>query len=268
MSETMDPQDISEILNDYFERMTEILFSYDGTLDKFMGDAIMAFFGNPHPHKDHAFRAICMSLEMMQAVVELNEKFSAEGRKTFNIGIGINTGDVTVGNLGSDNYFDYTVIGDDVNLACRLESIAQAGQIIIDFAEEQTGEQIELVEINEVAGLYEVVVLYQEQEIPLYLTTDGENLVQGITPLAALTQGGDTQTTTEVTKSDKPEVKLFIMTHCPYGTQAEKGFIPVMKALGNTIDASIRFVHYFMHEPEETETPPPEPPTLIFVWLA
>lgn len=131
MSEMMDPQDVSDLLNSYFARMTEIIFKYDGTLDKFMGDAIMAFFGNPQPHKDHALLAIRMSLEMLEAVNELNAESIKKGRKTFQIGIGINTGIVTVGNLGSENYFDYTVIGDNVNLACRLESIAEPAQIII-----------------------------------------------------------------------------------------------------------------------------------------
>jgi len=141
-------------------------------------------------------------------------------------------------------------------LTGNVISEEEAGQIIIDFAEQQTGEEVELVEINEEAGLYEVVILFQEQEVPLYLTKDGENLVQGVTPLAALQQQAATQNEpVEVPKSDKPVVELFIMTHCPYGTQAEKGFIPVINALGNTIDAQIRFVHYFMHDPEEIETP-------------
>jgi protein-disulfide isomerase len=143
-----------------------------------------------------------------------------------------------------------------IGLTGNVISEDKAGQIVVDFAEQQTGEQIELVGISEEAGLYEVVVLYQEQEIPLYLTKDGKNLVQGLTPLAALQEQSTAQSEpVEIPKSDKPVVELFVMTHCPYGTQAEKGIIPVIKALGNKIDATIRFVHYFMHEPEEAETP-------------
>ncbi len=144
-----------------------------------------------------------------------------------------------------------------IGITGNVISEEEAGQIIVNFAQEQTGENVELVEINEEAGLYEVVILFQEQEIPLYLTKDGQSLVQGLTPLSALQeQATATQSEpAEIPKSDKPVVELFIMTHCPYGTQAEKGFIPVIKALGNSIDAKIRFVHYFMHEPEETETP-------------
>ena len=127
----------------------------------------------------------------------------------------------------------------------------EAGQIIIDFAKQQTGEELEVIEINEDGGLYEVIVLFQGQEVPLYLTSDGKNLVQGVTPLSALSEQ-TTQEPAEIPKSDNPVIELFIMTHCPYGTQAEKGFIPVIKALGA---GKIRFVHYFMHNPEETETP-------------
>lgn len=133
----------------------------------------------------------------------------------------------------------------------------KAGKIILDFAEEQTGETLELVDVVEEFGMYKVTVLYQDSKIPLYLTKDGENLVQGVTPLALLNQAADNtdETPQEVVKSDKPEVELFVMTHCPYGTQAEKGFIPVMELLNGVADLKIRFVHYFMHDPEEAETP-------------
>lgn len=166
MSETMDPQDISELLNEYFARMTKILFKYDGTLDKFMGDAIMAFFGNPQPYDNHAFRAVCMSLDMIEEVKKMNDYLRQKGNRTINVGIGINTGDVTVGNLGSEDYFDYTVIGDAVNLACRLEAIAKGGQIIVSDAS-----------FNEVKDLIEFVVLEpvkvkgKEKPIQIYEVT-------------------------------------------------------------------------------------------------
>lgn len=135
-----------------------------------------------------------------------------------------------------------------------------AGQIILDFAKEQTGEDLEIVEINEQSGLYEVIVKFQGSDLPLYLTKDGENLINGLTPLAELNAAPVAQQEAppqEVVKSDKPKVELFIMTHCPYGTQAEKGFVPFMKAIGDKVDAKIRFVHYFMHtnQQEEVETP-------------
>jgi len=132
-----------------------------------------------------------------------------------------------------------------------------AANAVLDFANSQTGGGVELVEVNEKYGLYEVVVEYNDEEIPLYITKDGKNLVQGVTPLSAFdVQDAESEPeAAEVTKSDKPKVELFVMTHCPYGTQAEKGFIPVIKALGSLIDAKIRFVHYKMHAPEENETP-------------
>jgi glutaredoxin len=99
--------------------------------------------------------------------------------------------------------------------------------------------------------------MYQGSEVPLYVTKDGENLVQGVLPFSALedTPSNAPSNTEEIPKADVPEVELFVMTHCPYGTQAEKGFIPAILEFGDSIDASIKFVHYFLHDPEETETP-------------
>lgn len=133
----------------------------------------------------------------------------------------------------------------------------EAAQIILGFAEEQTGQVLELQSVSENSGLYEVVIIYQGNEVPLYLTKDGKNLVQGLTSLDSLTAPVQQQIAppVEMTKSDKPTVNLFVMTHCPYGTQAEKGFISTIKALGDQVDAKIRFVHYTMHgEKEDTET--------------
>ncbi len=131
LSETMDPEEISALLNDYFTRMTRILFKYEGTLDKFMGDAVMAFFGDPVDYDDHAVRAVRVAIEMQAEVAELKKKWASEDRKSFDVGIGINTGEVTVGNHGSKDFFDYTVLGDNVNLTARLESNAKKGQILI-----------------------------------------------------------------------------------------------------------------------------------------
>lgn len=132
MSEKMKPEDVSAMLNEYFSRMTRIVFKHGGTLDKFMGDAIMCFFGNPIFFPDHPKRAVEMALEMKEEMQKLKQEWKDKGRESsFDVGMGINTGEVVVGNLGSEEFFDYTVIGDDVNLACRLESNAKRGQIII-----------------------------------------------------------------------------------------------------------------------------------------
>jgi adenylate cyclase len=131
MSEQMDPAEVSRLLNEYFKEMTALIFKYDGTLDKFIGDAILVFFGDPIPYTDHARRAVEMALEMQEAVKRLNQKWLGEGGRPITVGIGINTGTVIVGNMGSEEYVDYTVIGDEVNLACRLEENAKGGQILI-----------------------------------------------------------------------------------------------------------------------------------------
>jgi adenylate cyclase len=101
--------------------MTDIVFKYDGTLDKYMGDAIMAIYGAPLDLPDHARRACSSALDMMRELEKLNEKWLAEGKKPVDIGIGINTGPMMVGNMGSEQRFDFTVMGDSVNLGSRLE---------------------------------------------------------------------------------------------------------------------------------------------------
>jgi len=133
--------------------------------------------------------------------------------------------------------------------------ISDAGQKTVDYLNSKTGGGVELVEVNEQGSLYEVVVLYQEQEIPVYITKDGKFIVQGVMPITTQTTPTTQTPSQNISKSDKPKVELFVMTHCPYGTQAEKGIIPVLELLGDKIDGKIRFVHYFMHDPEKAETP-------------
>ncbi|HEV8539644.1 MAG TPA: adenylate/guanylate cyclase domain-containing protein [Nitrospiraceae bacterium] len=164
MSEKMEPQEVQQLLSEYFTEMTRILFKHGGTLDKFMGDAVMAFFGNPEPQPDHALRAVLMALEMQECVTGLNQKWSAEGRRTIGVGMGIDTGDVTVGNLGSKDFLDYTVIGDHVNLACRLEQNAKAGEIIITQAtydEVKHAVEVEPMEPVKVKGKAEPIPIYR-----------------------------------------------------------------------------------------------------------
>jgi len=163
MSEKMEPQEVQQLLSEYFTEMTGILFKYEGTLDKFMGDAIMAFFGNPVPQPDQAKRAVLMSLDMQDAITRLNQKLTAEGRRTIGVGMGVNTGDVTVGNLGSKDFLDYTVIGDAVNLACRLEQNAKAGDIIITQATYD-----EVKDVVEVEPMEPIRVKGKSEPIPIY----------------------------------------------------------------------------------------------------
>lgn len=138
MSEKMEPHRVALLLNDYFAEMTDIIFKYDGTLDKFIGDAIMAIFGAPLAMEDHAARAVRTAIEMRDKLKELNEEKFGEGK--INVRIGINSGRVVAGDIGSPKRIEYTVLGNNVNVASRLESgVAKPGQIVIG---EETYNQI------------------------------------------------------------------------------------------------------------------------------
>ncbi len=124
MSEKMKPEEIVAILNEYLTEMVKVVFKYDGTLDKFIGDAVMAFWGAPIPQNDHALRGVLCARDMILELRRLRQKWQEMGAQyTINIGIGVNTGDMVVGNMGSQERMDYTVIGDNVNLGARLESL-------------------------------------------------------------------------------------------------------------------------------------------------
>jgi adenylate cyclase len=122
MSEKMSAQQVSEILNEYFSEMEPIITKYNGIINKFIGDAIMAVFGEPILDENHAQNAVKCAYEMLNRVEKLRKKWSKVGKPEIEIGIGINTGEVFIGNIGSVNRMEYTVIGDTVNLASRLES--------------------------------------------------------------------------------------------------------------------------------------------------
>jgi len=131
MSEQLNPEIVVQILNEYFADMTPIVFDHHGLLDKFMGDGMMALFGVPYPRDDAASDAVSAAIGMQRGMAMLNEDLKALGLSEIAIGIGINTGTVTVGYIGSRERTDYTAIGDAVNLAARLEKRAEPGQIII-----------------------------------------------------------------------------------------------------------------------------------------
>ena len=135
MAEKMDPKELVKFLNEYFTVMTEIIFKHGGTIDKYIGDAIMALFGAPVPHKDDTLHCVQAALEMQRELDRLNKKWARAGLSVqFKLGIGINVGEMVVGNLGSPQYMNYTVIGDNVNLAARLESNAKPGQVLVSKA--------------------------------------------------------------------------------------------------------------------------------------
>lgn len=123
ISEKSAPEVVVEILNEYFTLMTEIVFKYEGTVSKYLGDGLMCVFGVPLTHNDDPFRAVSASLDMLDVVNELDKKWSEEGKPPLSIGIGINTGEVIAGNIGSTKRMEYTIIGDTVNLTQRIETL-------------------------------------------------------------------------------------------------------------------------------------------------
>ncbi|HET9455492.1 MAG TPA: adenylate/guanylate cyclase domain-containing protein [Gemmatimonadaceae bacterium] len=131
LSETMRPDDMATLLTEYFTEMVDSVFRNDGTLDKFIGDAVMAQWGAPIGTADDADKAMTAAIEMMKELDKLNAKWRAEGRPELQIGIGLNYGEAFAGNIGSEKRLEFTVIGDTVNTASRLCSAAGPGEILI-----------------------------------------------------------------------------------------------------------------------------------------
>ena len=131
LSESKEPEEIVELLNEYFSKMVSVIESKGGHIDKFIGDAILAIFGAPKSYVDNNLRAINAAIEMRKELDLFNEKAVKDGKTTIDIGIGIHSGEAIVGNIGSMNRIDYTVIGDTVNLASRLEGLTKEYQFPI-----------------------------------------------------------------------------------------------------------------------------------------
>ena len=131
LAEGLSPADVVELLNGYFEQMVKVVGHFEGMVDKFMGDALLALFGAPMPVGSEALRAVACSLAMQKAIERFNREGEILGRQPLSIGIGINTGPVIAGNVGSALRMEYTVIGDSVNVAARLQSVAKPGEILI-----------------------------------------------------------------------------------------------------------------------------------------
>lgn len=164
LSQELEPEDLISILNEYLTCMTDIIFKYEGTLDKFMGDGLMIFFGDPVPMQDHAVRAVKMAIEMQLCLIELKKKWFKGGQKPLTIGVGINTGYVTVGSIGPENRKDYTAIGNHVNLAARLVSKANEGEILVSqYTNGQINDFVdtELIGPMEFKGFHNTVEVYR-----------------------------------------------------------------------------------------------------------
>ena len=123
ITEKGNPEELVAQLNEYFTQMVEIVFRHHGTVDKFVGDMVMALFGAPVDDVDHAEHAVAAAVSMVDGLAGLNRRWASEGRARLDIGVGVNSGDMIAGNIGSSSIMSYTVIGDNVNLGSRLESL-------------------------------------------------------------------------------------------------------------------------------------------------
>ncbi|MBN1106766.1 MAG: adenylate/guanylate cyclase domain-containing protein [Deltaproteobacteria bacterium] len=153
ISEGLTPEELVHLLNEYLTAMTDIVFKYDGTLDKYMGDAVMAIYGAPLDQPDHPSRACNSALDMMDGLKNLNKKWIREGKKPMDIGIGINTGMMMVGNMGSEQRFDYTVMGDAVNLGSRLEGANKnykTNILLSEFTHDRVKDEFVCMELDSV----------------------------------------------------------------------------------------------------------------------
>jgi len=172
-SETREPEEVVSMLNEYFKEMTDVIFKWDGTLDKFVGDEIMAFWGAPLEQPDHAELAVKCALEMSERLNSLQKKWKSEGKYILDCGIGINTGIVLIGNIGSaDKKMDYTAIGDHVNLGARVESMTRKYDtriLITQYTYEKIAELIDKNRIGHIDMLVCAVdtVKVKGREVPI-----------------------------------------------------------------------------------------------------
>ncbi|HEX8169290.1 MAG TPA: adenylate/guanylate cyclase domain-containing protein [Thermoanaerobaculia bacterium] len=164
VSETKAPEEVAEFLSNFFSAAVDAIFAYGGTLDKFIGDAVMAFFGAPIPQDDHADRAIMAGLMMQERIGDWNAQREREGLPAVRIRVGINSGAAVVGNVGTEKRVDYTVLGSSVNIASRLESgVAKPGQLVVS---KNTLDRV--VGSFETESLGEFALKGLQQKMPVY----------------------------------------------------------------------------------------------------
>ena len=153
ISESLSPEELVELLNEYLTAMTDIVMKYDGTVDKFEGDAVIAFFGAPITYVDHASRACMASLEMQEKLIEMRANWKKKGKHELFVRIGLNTGEMVVGNMGSAYRMDYTMMGDAVNLAARLEGVNKEYKtftLISEFTYKEAKGDVEVRELDSI----------------------------------------------------------------------------------------------------------------------
>jgi adenylate cyclase len=163
LSERLSPEQVVSLLNEFYTLMIETTFKHDGTLDKFLGDAVMAVFGAPIAQPDHAARAVRTALDMRAAVAALGDRRRAAGLDAFEVGIGVSLGEVVAGTVGTEERMEYTVIGDSVNVASRLQDRAKPGSILLS---RRTYEAVR--DLVDARSLGAMKVKGKEEEVEVY----------------------------------------------------------------------------------------------------
>lgn len=173
IAENLNPSDVTSILNEYFSTIEPIIAKYHGIINKYMGDGVLAIFGEPITNENHALEAIMCAFEIISNVKQLREKLLAEGKPKIEIGIGINSGEVFAGNIGTEERLEYTVIGDNVNLAYRIEAFNQILKtqfLISEYTYSYVKDSIEVVKLSKVniKGKSKPIDIYEVLKIRQY----------------------------------------------------------------------------------------------------
>jgi len=154
LSETRKAEDVSNLLNEYFSELEPIILKYNGVINKFIGDAVLVIFGDPDADKNHTKNAVKCAYELREKVKELRQRWIEEGKPKIDIGIGINTGEAFIGNVGTKNRFEYTVIGDTVNIASRIDDynkIYKTNLLISETTYNKISQIVDAIKIREVS---------------------------------------------------------------------------------------------------------------------
>jgi len=165
LSEKLPPEEVVDFLNEYFSEMVSVVTKYEGTLDKFIGDALLAVFGAPIAHQDDARRAVFAALEMQEKLKEFNKKRVKKGKNEIRIGVAVHTGNLVAGNIGSEVRMEYTVIGDTVNLTSRLEPLNKQFGTKILISESTYSEVKDDIEVREIPA---VELRGKEEKVKIY----------------------------------------------------------------------------------------------------
>jgi len=185
LSERLEPEQVVQMLNSYFEVMVEVVFKFRGTINEIIGDALLVIFGAPQEMPDRAQRAIACAIEMQNAMAKVNKQNCAQGLPELEMGIGLNETEVIVGNIGSSKRSKYTVVGSGVNMTSRIESYSVGGQVLIsESVRQEAGEVLRIdsqrevfpkgaetpLKIYEVGGISESYNLVLDEEKPALVT--------------------------------------------------------------------------------------------------